>query len=69
MTRKHFIRLAAELERVKPCEDDSEKYLTWLKSCEAVAKACKIFNPSFDCRIFFKACGFLVFNRLIKIGE
>ena len=58
MTRQHFKALADAPKEERPAEHwDANKRLQWDKDVEAVARACKHFNPGFKPQRFFDACG------------
>lgn len=57
MTRKHFIKIAEELNSVKPLEGvNLVDYAGWIASVYAVACACASFNSNFDRDRFIAAC-------------
>jgi hypothetical protein len=55
MTKKHFKALAEELRTQRPLVDP-KKYEQWRQDIEAIARACKNFNPQFSTNLFLEAC-------------
>jgi len=56
MSRKHFQALADSLSCIKP-EKKGVAMKQWVKSCQAVADACRGQNYNFDRARFLSACG------------
>lgn len=58
MSKKHFIKLAANLLACRPDNARSTKAgKVWLATCNAVADACQSANPAFNRERFLTACG------------
>jgi hypothetical protein len=60
MQKRHFNALASNLRHVRPdaANDNSATALCgWTQAVNAVADACRQFNPNFDRARFLAACG------------
>ena len=55
MTRKHFEALARELKARQPSTKDQR--IGWFQAVSAVMSAAEQFNPRFDRKKFYAACG------------
>lgn len=56
MSRKHFVRLAAELRFERPEAEQAELMALWQRLVNGVADACAAANSHFDRARFLEAC-------------
>lgn len=56
MTRKDFEEIAKEMKALKPDDENSPAYHTWLESLCIIAKVCSIQNKRFDPEYFKEKC-------------
>ena len=57
MTRKHFNRIAKELNMIGQGVRGEGEYHIWLSCVESMADLCASTNSAFDRRRFMEACG------------
>ena len=57
MSKRFFIKLAAEYRGIRPAANGSPEYATWAQMVHITAEALRTQNSSFNFQRFYEACG------------